>query len=84
MIPARLSGRLVSNFARHNSPAGFLSMIDLLHPGWPVWISGGPATWAAFAPHINGLRLISVVDYDGPADAWFPFDAFGMEMPRHD
>lgn len=22
----------------------------------------------------------AVIDYDGPADAWFPFDAYGMEM----
>ena len=55
-----------------------LGLISNCWPGWPIWIAGGAHTWRAFAPHINGLKLISIVDYDGPADAWFPFDAYEM------
>lgn len=73
-----LPGRMVYTFDRHNTPRGLLDLIGIQYPGWPVWIAGGAATYRAFAHHINGLRLLSVVDYDGPADAWFPFDAYGM------
>jgi dihydromethanopterin reductase len=76
-----LPGRAVYPFGRTNTPEGLIKLIELEHPGWPIWIAGGPAAWAAFAPHITGLRLISVIDYDGEADSWFPFDAFGMEIP---
>lgn len=71
-----LPGRVVHTFARHNTPNGLLDLIAIQYPGWPVWIAGGGNTFRAFAPYINGLRLISVVDYDGPADTWFPFDAY--------
>jgi hypothetical protein len=27
-------------------------------------------------------EIISLIDYDGPADTWFPFDAFGMKDLR--
>lgn len=71
-----LPGRMVYTYARHNTPRGLLDLIAVQYPGWPVWIAGGAATFRAFAPYVNGLRLISVVDYDGPADTWFPFDAY--------
>ena len=76
-----LPGRMVYTFGRGNTPKGLLDLIALQYPGWPVWIAGGPHTWRTFADHINGLRLISLIDYDGPADTWFPFDAFGMDGP---
>jgi dihydromethanopterin reductase len=76
-----LPGRQVFTFGRENTPKGVLDLIAMQYKGWPVWIIGGAETYRAFAPFINGLRLISVVDYDGPADAWFPFDAFGMVPP---
>jgi dihydrofolate reductase len=75
-----LPGRIVKNYGRHNNPANYLAMTSLMHPGWPIWIAGGAATYRAFAPYINGLKLISVIDYAGPADTFFPFDAFGMEI----
>ncbi|MEM7303487.1 MAG: dihydrofolate reductase [Pseudomonadota bacterium] len=40
-----------------------------------IWIAGGPATWRRWAPHITRL-YINRIDYDGDADATFPFDAF--------
>ncbi|MDB5582788.1 MAG: hypothetical protein JWR80_7964 [Bradyrhizobium sp.] len=76
----KLLGRVLYVFGRENTPKGLLGLVELQYPGWPVWIAGGAHTYRAFAPFINGLRLISVVDYDGPADAWFPFDAYGMEI----
>lgn len=73
-----LPGRIVYQFGRHNTPAGLLDVIALERPGWPVWIAGGAHVYRVFAPYVNGLRLLSLVDYDGEADAWFPFDAYGM------
>ena len=75
-----LPGRMVYTFTRDNTPTGLLNLIGIQYPGWPVWIIGGAETYRAFAGHINGLKLISLIDYDGPADTWFPFDAFEMEM----
>lgn len=76
-----LPGRMVYTFSRDNTPNGLLNLIDLQYPGWPVWVIGGEYVYRAFAPHINSLRLISLIDYDGPADRWFPFDAYGMPIP---
>ena len=44
----------------------------------PIFIAGGAYVYRAFAPFVNGLRLINHIDYDGEADAWFPFDAYGI------
>ena len=46
----------------------------------PIFIAGGAHVYRVFAPFVNGLRLINHVDYDGEADAWFPFDAY--EIPQ--
>ena len=77
-----LPGRIVYDFRRHNTPDGMLRLIALERPGWPVWIAGGAHTYRAFAPFVTGLKILSAVDYDGPADTWFPFDAYGMAMPE--
>lgn len=74
-------GRLRCNYARHHQPQSLLKEIARRYPGWPIWIAGGEQTYRDFAPFVDGLKILSVVDYDGPADTWFPFDAYGME-PR--
>jgi dihydrofolate reductase len=53
-----------------------------IHNDRPVWIAGGAATYRAFAPFVDGVKIISLIDYDGPADTWFPFDAYGMKDLR--
>jgi dihydrofolate reductase len=81
-----LPGRLLCNWSRHHEPGQLLRDIDRRHEGWPVWIAGGAATYRAFAPYVNGLRLLSFIDYDSdPAldgeHVFFPFDAFGFAWP---
>jgi len=76
---AGLPGRVVCAYRRHNTPSLLLEIIARRWPHWPIWIAGGARTYADFAPHVNGLRLISHIAYDGPADRFFPFDAYGMD-----
>lgn len=45
-----------------------------------VWVLGGLTTWRDFAPLVNGDRIFNVVDYDGPADAWFPAKEYGLNL----
>ncbi len=40
------------------------------HRGRTVFIGGGPAVWAAWAPRI-GHWDVTRLPYDGPADRWF-------------
>jgi hypothetical protein len=42
------------------------------------WILGGAITYREWAPYVNGRVILSVVDYDGFADTWFPFEEYGM------
>lgn len=49
-----------------------------------AWLIGGAHTYEKFAPHVNGLRLISYVDYDGPFDTAFPFSAYGLPELIHE
>lgn len=49
----------------------------------PVWIAGGAVTWRKWAPYIDGMRIINFLDWYGPADTFFPFDAFGINFEPH-
>ncbi|BCH33252.1 hypothetical protein MesoLjLc_51820 [Mesorhizobium sp. L-8-10] len=81
--PSRFLGRIVRNFERHHRPSSVIADLGRLYPGWPIWVAGGSATYRAFAPFVDGLKLISAIDYDNdPADdhrhVFFPFDAYGI------
>lgn len=75
-----LPGRVVYSYRRHNTPDELFGLIAMDRPGWPVWIAGGAHVYRVFAPFVTGLRILSLIDYDGEADAWFPFDAYGMAV----
>lgn len=78
-LPA-LPGRDVYVWERGIEPADMVRSLK----EWrrPIWIAGGAATYRAFAPQVDGLRLINLVDYDGPADTFFPADAYGLAETR--
>lgn len=48
-----------------------------------AWLIGGAHTYRAFAPYVNGNCLINYVDYDGPFDTVFPFDAYNLPSPSN-
>lgn len=80
-----LSNRYLEIFdGRYNDPLIFLNRVreqhkdSLTHIG--IWLAGGEYTYRVFAPHVDGLKLISYIDYDGPADTYFPFEAYGIHQ----
>jgi dihydrofolate reductase len=44
-----------------------------------AWLCGGSYTYEAFAPYVNGNRVINFIDYDGPHNSKFPFAAYGLQ-----
>jgi dihydrofolate reductase len=45
--------------------------LELFADGAPIWIAGGAKTYARWLPHIRHA-IITMIDYDGPADVWMP------------
>lgn len=71
-------------FERDDEPKDVLDFLQETQRAWPIWVCGGAATYRAFAPYVDGLRLFSAIDYDNdPAyddrHTFFPFDAYGMK-----
>lgn len=61
----------------------FIAEAKSRYPRWTIWVAGGAKTYRDFAPFVDGLKILSAVDYDSdPADdgkhIFFPFDAYGM------
>lgn len=52
-------------------PRPFLDRVARLHAGHTIWIAGGAKTYARFMPHVR-RAIVTLVDYDGPADTWMP------------
>ncbi len=52
-------------------PAAFLEDVARNHPGRTIWIAGGAKTYARFLPHVR-RAIVTLIDYDGPADVWMP------------
>lgn len=46
----------------------------------PIWICGGAHTYSSFAKHVGGNVLLNFINYAGPADAYFPFQAFNIRL----
>jgi dihydrofolate reductase len=74
-----LKGRAIFPWTPDWAPERLIRFIENSATKREIWIAGGEKTYRAFAPFVNGLRLFSHIKYDGPADAYFPFDAYGME-----
>lgn len=47
----------------------------------PVAIIGGAATYRRWAPHVSKF-LLTRIDYDGPADTYFPFPTPWWTPPK--
>lgn len=60
------------------APVDFLSDVRAASNGRPIWLCGGAKTYRDFAPFVDRM-FISRIDYDGEADTYFPFDAYGMD-----
>lgn len=41
-----------------------------------IWIAGGAKTYRKWAPLVNGRIVITYINWTGPADTYFPFDAY--------
>ncbi len=58
-------------------PAQFLAELAAAEkPKWcgpspVIWIAGGAHTYKAFMPFVKRC-VVTLIDYDGPADAWMP------------
>lgn len=81
-LPA-LPGREVFSYDGTITPQDMLRSIRAGYGG-DTWIAGGAVTWRAFAPFVDGLRLLSAIDYDSALaeDArhtFFPFDAYAID-----
>lgn len=64
----------------HTQPSVFLKNMET----WGIkaaWLCGGEHTYRVFAGYVNGNVLINYVDYVGPYDSTFPFDAYGLLPP---
>lgn len=78
----RLDGRCVYEWAGSEA-AEVIETCGQEWPGRPIWIAGGAHTYRTFAPFVDGLKLISAIPYDSPAEedrehVFFPFDAYGI------
>lgn len=62
---------------RGTDPAHMIETIRREIPGKDIFIVGGARTYKAFLPLVERL-LIGRVDYDGPADTWFPFEELAL------
>jgi dihydrofolate reductase len=84
LIPP-LPGRILHPYAgRHATPKDTLLYVRSAWPGWKLWVAGGEKTYRDFAPYVDGLKLINYIDYEGEADAWFPFDAYNIRKGESD
>ncbi|CUA90154.1 Dihydrofolate reductase [Chelatococcus sambhunathii] len=65
-----LPGRVVVPWLG-DDPQAIIDRIAREHPGRIVWIAGGAKTYAHFMSYVR-RAVITLVDYDGPADVWMP------------
>jgi dihydrofolate reductase len=77
-----LPGRIIMVY-EGVSPERFIVEARSRYLRWKIWIAGGAKTYRDFAPFVDGLKILSAIDYDNdPADdhrhVFFPFDAYGI------
>lgn len=66
-------GKLVIYEDTSPKPSRFLKNKSETYYDCDFWILGF-GLYGRFSHLVNGHRVFNVVDYDGPADRWFPFD----------
>ena len=72
-LPRLGHGRSVYVWHRYYNPKEQIDFLRSVHPERHIFIIGGAQTYKAFMPYVERF-LINRVDYDGPADTWFPFE----------
>lgn len=65
-----LHGRIVHVFNRTQNP---LTVVNS-YPAHTIWIAGGAKVYEIFGPYVRN-HYITKIDYDGPADTFFPINA---------
>ncbi len=70
-------GRSVYVWHRYVNPKETIDFLRAVHPDRNIFVIGGARTWQAFMPLIERV-LINRVDYDGPTDTWFPYEALAV------
>lgn len=70
-----LPGRRLHVMQRGETPE---SVIQCYSHNQDLWVIGGAKTYQQWMPYVDRC-LISLIDYDGPADAWFPSIIPGMQ-----
>lgn len=65
----------------HEGPIALIERVARCDPGRTIFICGGAATYAAFAKVTNEL-IVTRVNYNGPGDALFPWEAFASAPLR--
>ena len=66
-----LPGRFIYIDQRDTDAKACLKKLAGLHPGKDIWIAGGTKTYQKYMPFVERF-YISKIDYDGPADSYFP------------
>lgn len=72
-----LPNRTIATWDGRVSPQDFLLNLEATGIRC-AWLCGGEYTYEQFAPLVNGAKVISYVDYTGPADAYFPMESYGL------
>lgn len=67
-----LTGRWMRTWNGRTDPKAFLDRIEEKTPFFDIFVAGGAHTYRAFAPFASKW-LITRIDYDGPADTFWPF-----------
>jgi dihydrofolate reductase len=62
-----LPGRTLHVLQRGETPEHVIKR----YAGVDIWVIGGAKTYQQWIPYVDRC-LVSLIDYDGPADAWFP------------
>lgn len=62
-----LPGRTLHVMQRHETPESVIQC----YQGCDIWVIGGAKTYEQWMPFVDRC-LISLIDYDGQADTWFP------------
>jgi dihydromethanopterin reductase len=79
-----LRHRYVYIYTKATTPEKMIERHTFEFPDREIWIAGGAEVYRIFAPFVDGLRVFSHINYDGPADKYFPFDAYGIEWRGQD
>lgn len=69
----KLPDRELIVFNRNDTPEAFMDQHIQRYDDRQIWIAGGRKTYQLWLPYIDRF-YISKIDYNGPADTYFPFE----------